>query len=254
MSKGNKVRLNFLSLMLVLVVTFGFVATSQAQVMLFQDFEGSFPPTGWSVTNDDGGPVVWHRSDVAPNYGTGQSLPISGYFAYAESYPAYCGFSYDTSLITPAFSTVGMDKVEVSFAFQYWVYSSEHLALDYRIGAGPWVNIENLPSYGGYTAQSRTVDISMTAGNPSVQLRWRYYNLSSGCDWWTSIDNVVIAEYSCIGQRCYSYCPVGLCPQSYCTVNVPGLSGCLDVGQITYCGCTPPCDPSVCRVFIPVAP
>jgi hypothetical protein len=254
MSKGKKARLNFLLFMFVLVLTFCLATTSQAQLIFSENFEGAFPPTGWSVINDDGGPVVWHRSDVAPHYGVPGPSPLSGYYAYAESYPAYCGFSYDTSLISPPFSTVGRDKVEVRFDFQYWVYSSEYLALDYRIGAGPWVNLETLPSIGGYTAQTRIVDISVTAGNPSVQLRWRYYNLGSGCDWWASIDNVVINEFICRGQVCYSYCPMGSCPPSYCTVNVPFMTGCMEVGQIEYCGCTPPCDPSECRVYIPIAP
>jgi hypothetical protein len=175
------------------------VSTANAAFPLVsENFEGTFPPSGWEVTEDDPtySYVVWHRSDQSPNYAAGSiQPPISGFFAYAESYPAYCGYSYDTSLISPSFSTVGMDAVEVQFDFQFWKYSSESMDLDYRIGAGPWVNLETLPSIGGYTPQTRIVDISVTKGNPSVQLRWRYYyNSGSTCDWWASIDNVVIYE------------------------------------------------------------
>jgi hypothetical protein len=254
MSKGEKVRFNLLMFMFVLVLTFGMATMSQAQI-LSENFEGTFPPTGWTVTNEDGGPVVWHRSDQAPNYGVGIPLPMSGYFAYAESYPAYCGFSYDTSIVSPAFSTVGINRVMVQFDFQYWVYSTEYLALDYRIGADPWVNIENLPSIGGYTAQTRLIDISATAGNPSVQLRWRYYNLSAGCDWWASIDNVVITEANCVGEICYVPCTPGSCLPSHCTISLSFLPpGCFDEGQVTFCGCAGICPPPACTIYTNQSP
>jgi hypothetical protein len=54
------------------------------------------------------------------------------------------------------------------------------------------------------------------------------------------------------GQVCYSYCPMGSCPPSYCTVYVPGMVGDMNVGRITYYGCTPgACAPSQCVVYIP---
>lgn len=166
------------------------------QVLPLEQFEGTFPPDGWAVTNDDppGGPVLWHRSDATPNYGAADYAPFSGFTAYAESYPAYCGYSYDTSLVTPAFSTEGIPggPLWVVFDYQYWLYSSEVLALDYRIGAGPWTNVTNLASLGGYTGQTMQIDISAALGYADVQLRWRYYNLGSGCDWWTNVDNVYV--------------------------------------------------------------
>lgn len=175
------------------------VSAQAVQVLPLEQFEGTFPPDGWAVTNDDppGGPVLWHRSDTAPNYGAADYAPFSGFTAYAESYPAYCGYSYDTSLITPAFSTEGIigGPLWVTFDYQYWVYSNEYLALDYRIGAGPWTNVTNLASLGGYTGQSMQIAIDDALGYPAVQLRWRYYNTSVGCDWWTNVDNVqVFAE------------------------------------------------------------
>jgi hypothetical protein len=175
-----------------ILVGFSAVAVESATLLPLETFDGTFPPAGWSVTNDDGGPVVWHRSDQTPNTGAAQPLPISGLHAYAESFPAYCGYSYDTSLITPPFSTMGMTNIELRFDYQFWVYSSEVLALDYRIGAGPWTHLEDLSKTGTFIVQSHVVDISVTAGHPTVQLRWRYYNPGAGCDYWTNIDNVEI--------------------------------------------------------------
>jgi hypothetical protein len=61
-------------------------------------------------------------------------------------------------------------------------------------------------------------------------------------------------EFICIGQICYFACATGLCPASSCIVNVPGMMGCITIGQLTYCGCTPPCPPSSCSVFTPLGP
>jgi hypothetical protein len=129
----------FLRTILAVLMLLGFsaVIAEGTTLLPLETFDGTFPPTGWSVTNDNGGPVVWHRSDQYPNFGAAQPLPISGLHAHAESYPAYCGYSYDTSLITPPFSTIGVRNIELRFDYQFWVYNSEVLALDYRIGAGP---------------------------------------------------------------------------------------------------------------------
>ena len=179
------------SLVFMGVLTVG-IGNTSAQV-ISENFNGTFPPAGWTVAQDLG-PVVWHRSDTSPNNGVvgGLPSPMSGYAAYAESFPAYCGNSYDTSLISPPFSTEGMTQVQLQFDYQYWVWDTEFLDVDYRIGGGSWINLESLLSIGGYSAQTHTIDISMVAGNPSVQIRFRYYNLGSGCDWWATIDNVLV--------------------------------------------------------------
>jgi hypothetical protein len=175
---------------------------AQTMQLLYQDFETDWPPANWTVTDDVvDSPVVWHRSDQPPNYGANLGDPISGYHAYAESWPAYEGSTYDTSLVSPPFNTVGMDSVELRFDYQYWVYQTDHLDLEYSIdGGASWVTLENLASNGGYAAQSHTVDISVTRGNPSVQLRWRYYNLGYGYDWWTNIDNIQVIGTIQLGQ------------------------------------------------------
>lgn len=163
--------LRFLKTIMAVTILLGFLSISSEKAsaqLISENFEGTWPPTGWTITEDDPNYdyVVWHRNDQSPNYGASQPAPISGYHAYAESYPAYCGYSYDTSLITPAFSTVGMTNIELKFDYQFWVYSTEHLALEYRIGAGPWILLEDLPSTGGYKAVTHIVDISVTSGNP----------------------------------------------------------------------------------------
>lgn len=54
-----------------------------------------------------------------------------------------------------------------------------------------------------------------------------------------------------VGDICYVYCILGTCPASHCNVYVPGLSGTLNVGQITYMGCEGTCPPNSCIVYVP---
>jgi hypothetical protein len=157
--------------------------------LLNENFNGTFPPDGWSVTNDNGGPVVWHRSDVYP---TGGALPSGGTgFSALANCDSYFFQTYDTSLITPSFSTVGMISVELKFDYQFFRWSSENLALEYRINGGSWINLENL-TVSSILTEDYTVDISVTKGNSDVQLRWRYYNLSGQWDFWVNIDDVKV--------------------------------------------------------------
>jgi len=56
---------------------------------------------------------------------------------------------------------------------------------------------------------------------------------------------------ACVGQICYYSCEPGACSESNCLVNVPGMTGCMGVGQINYCGCIGICPASSCVVFVP---
>jgi len=48
-------------------------------------------------------------------------------------------------------------------------------------------------------------------------------------------------------------CPPGSCGLSYCMtfIPIPGWTGCLEIGLNLVCGCTPPCPPSSCVLYIP---
>jgi hypothetical protein len=56
---------------------------------------------------------------------------------------------------------------------------------------------------------------------------------------------------ACVGQICYYSCEPGACSESNCLINVPGMMGCMSVGQINYCGCIGMCPASSCVVFVP---
>jgi hypothetical protein len=162
--------------------------------LLSEDFEGTFPPAGWTTINS--GIVAWIRSDGAsPSawWANPPPWPLSGLAAYVEACAIQCDpyVPYDTSLATPAFSTMGMDSVELRFDYQFYWYEQERLDLEYSTdGGSTWTLLESLPQTGQGTGQSRTVDISALKDLPSVRLRWHYYNSMNGKGYWAEIDNV----------------------------------------------------------------
>ena len=57
---------------------------------VFQEgFEGTFPPTGWTVTDNLGYTNQWQRSDYWSFYGGNNNTYGSGYAAAADSGSAY---------------------------------------------------------------------------------------------------------------------------------------------------------------------
>jgi hypothetical protein len=62
---------------------------------------------------------------------------------------------------------------------------------------------------------------------------------------------IVVGCDNTIGNLCYVSCFPGSCPASYCNIFIPGFTGSLTIGQVTYLGCTPPCPQSSCTVFVP---
>jgi hypothetical protein len=53
-----------------------------------------------------------------------------------------------------------------------------------------------------------------------------------------------------VGNICYIPC-AGPCPLSHCTIYIPGLTDCLDIGQISYCPRSINWFPNLCTVYIP---
>lgn len=78
---------------------------------LTEGFEGTFPPTGWLVINNDGGSYTWDQ--------------YSGY-AHTGTYSAGCHYESNVSddwLITPQLTSVGANDV---LSFWYRVYSASY--------------------------------------------------------------------------------------------------------------------------------
>jgi uncharacterized repeat protein (TIGR01451 family) len=157
---------------------------------LYEDFEGTFPPSGWNVSDNIGGSPVWVRNDV-----TGRdNYADDGYCAIADS--DYWGdptpIPMDTDLISPVIDCTDLSDVFLAFDTDFWIWSGTDWAyVDVRSSAtgGAWVTIlawnEHHP--GPLTVN---LDISAYADNqPDLQVRFKYVT-DYGWDYWWEVDNV----------------------------------------------------------------
>ena len=123
-----------LAIVSILVLT-ATVAWGQA---FTEDFEGAFPPAGWTVT-DDAVPAVgciWHNASF---YGEGNYTGGAGDCAMADS--DYCGSGtyLDTSLITHTFTVPGGSTLEFDANYSN-ISTAEFFDVDIDVGAG-WLNL-----------------------------------------------------------------------------------------------------------------
>jgi hypothetical protein len=161
-----------------------------AHALIEEDFEGAFPPAGWT-TLDVTGECPWLTSD---DYGmTGWGGAERG--AAVDSDACGSGTSADAHLMTPSLDLSSVSNTLLTFDFAYRHLGSSQVTLDVSTDGGDnWTNLETWNSnyaYPGDTSLPVEVDLSAYDGQPDVQLRWRY---TSGWDYWAFVDNVFIGE------------------------------------------------------------
>ena len=146
-----------------------------------QYFEGgTFPPTGWTVTEDAGDGVQW-GSALA---GRGNITGTEGDAALADSDAAGSGNNADTSLVTPVLNVADLSTPILNFVANYRPLGDD-ADLDINVDGGGWTNVTSLVS----GTQQYSIDLTATlAGATSFQLRWRYYNANWA--WYVSVDDV----------------------------------------------------------------
>ena len=163
-----------------------------------EDFEGAFPPPGWSVTNAEGD-CAWRRNDqispvsapVDPVHGGRPNLAGGdGYSAAADADACGFGTVTDTYLTTTPFDLSYAAGARVEFIASYRHRSDSLFALEIGTGGGQqWHAGANwnsdLDPHGPGSPVG--VDLDDYAGQAGVRLRWRYL---SGWDWWAQIDRV----------------------------------------------------------------
>jgi uncharacterized repeat protein (TIGR01451 family) len=172
-----------------------------------QDFDEGFPPTGWNITNDySGSPIQW---DTNVNWQDENYTGGSGIAATADSNNAdfifgYTG-SYDTSLVTPEIQVASLGSNPVlQFAVNYQEYSGTD-AMDVDVsgdGGITWTNLAhintNIGTLYGTPGGNYMVPVAIPSGATQILLRWRYYDLVNGFDWYAQVDNVSIGACSAI--------------------------------------------------------
>ncbi len=162
-------------------------------IVLQEDFEGEFPPVGWSVIDNAGTGNVWARNDAAgvPNYcahGDG--------FAAAVHPDETNTTRWNTELRTPPIDLTGASVANLEYASHFQDYNSNGESwLDISTDNGAsWTNLryqtEDDPPGGNPAVGGTLVTRSITAFTGHVIiLRWRY-SASSGPAWMWHIDSI----------------------------------------------------------------
>jgi subtilisin family serine protease len=169
---------------------------------LSEDFEGAFPPRGWSIVNAAGSDCGWARNDqvtpseepIDPEHGGRPNFAGGdGYVAVVDSDACGLGTVTDTALITPIIDLSYTGSAALTFLTSYYhLGDSRFRVLGSHDGGVTWQEhlqwASSVQPWGpGF---EMTVDLDEHVGSEDVRLRFHY---EGGWDWWAQIDQVRVA-------------------------------------------------------------
>ena len=159
---------------------------TEVQTILTADFV-TFPPDGWTIVNN-GGDCVWHAGLPDTNYTGG-----TGDYADADSYDCGSGTYMDTELRTPFLDLTNFLSPVLEFkSDMYWYLygGNEKWDVDYWTGSGDWINLLHREGQDYPGPETITLDLSAVEGNPSVMIRFRYWDAEYDNSW--QVDDVLV--------------------------------------------------------------
>jgi subtilisin family serine protease len=190
----------------------GDVTLDITAVALEEDFEGAFPPDGWTVTDSSTPACPWTTTDQLEMTG----WPGGGTrAAAADSDDCGSGVVVETALISPSLNLAGSTgSVTLDFDFAFRAFGGSAVTLSVSTdGGSSWTDIDSWTgtsvAYPGVATLPQSYDLSAYAGESDVRLRWLY---TAGWDWWVVVDNVTITA------------PVSWAQVNPAVVSVPGES------------------------------
>ena len=120
---------------------------SFGQVFLNEDFNGTFPPTGWSR---DGVPAQWSKSESNNAGGT----PAEAKFTYTNQ-------NTTSRLISPVIDMTGQTNVSLSFKYMYdWYANGPVLGVATRFGTGAWEVAWSVSPTGNQGPKTQIVELT----------------------------------------------------------------------------------------------
>ncbi|MBN2381737.1 hypothetical protein JXQ70_02545, partial [bacterium] len=171
-----------------------------------QDFEGSFPPAGWTVINNSGSD--WDRNDALGqvNYTTANG---GAGFCAAAGQDGNPGSTWDTELWSPPVDLTNALSAQVTYASNFKGYAgNDSIYLDISLdGGNNWTNLRTQTIDDPVDGTLEIEDLGAFLGN-TVLLRWHYVAPATTSYYW-HIDNILL-EYTA---------------QTDCTMNVCSTGG-----------------------------
>ena len=162
---------------------------------LSEDFEGSFPPDGWSVI-DNGGNCVWQRNDEVPsgrpNYAGGD-----GFSAAADSDRCGSGTTMNTELHTPVMDLSGATVATLDFIASY-----RHLggsSFNVRVsddGGSSWDTLLTWSASVDPTGPGLPVSLDLTPYTGSSEVIVSFHYIATAWHYWAQVDQVRVTADS----------------------------------------------------------
>ena len=155
--------------------------------ILAEDFEGAFPPAGWTVIENGDAGGRWKRNDEwgRANYAG------TGYCADADSDKFGSGTYMDTELWTPPFSLANYTSATLAFNTYYNDIGAggDYAAVDISLDGGvTWTNLLFWDE--DHTGEHVEIDLTPYVGNDNVIIRWHYGDAT--WDYYWEVDDVHI--------------------------------------------------------------
>ncbi|MEO8591358.1 MAG: T9SS type A sorting domain-containing protein [Flavobacteriales bacterium] len=159
---------------------------------------------GWTTTNTSGGGTPANAAwTLRPNNyfynASGGSDPTfssndASQFYLSNSDAQGSGGTTATTLVSPAFSTVGYSTVSLSFHHHYRFNSgtSDRAFVEVSTNGTTFNTLQTYSSTQGAVNGfvQATINLTSVAGQPTVYVRFRY---TATFDWWWAVDNVAIS-------------------------------------------------------------
>ncbi|RMD76396.1 MAG: hypothetical protein D6818_00300, partial [Bacteroidetes bacterium] len=186
------------SLFTILLTCLFAAGTLSAQVILDEDFEGGTMPSGWTNQSlaTDGGWNIGTPSSLSSTYWPVPDVDAGTYIAATNDDNCNCDKSADY-LVTPYldFSDYTAVVLEFDYFFGGFTYqgATEQAFIEYSTdGGATWTQLYELPGNGDGWQKDVVYDLSSLAGEPFLQLAFRY-NDNGGWLYGFAIDNVTIS-------------------------------------------------------------
>jgi len=179
--------------------------SATAVTLIDEGFNGASAPAGWVTTNTStNGTVANAAWTLRPNnynsgssYGTTISSNDASQFYLSDSDMQGSGSTTNTSLRTPAFSTVGLSAATLTFYHYYKDNSSDYADVQISTDGSSWTTLAPNPtntypgSQGAATTFAQaTFNLSGYLNQPTVYILFKY---SAAWGYYWAIDNVVVS-------------------------------------------------------------
>ena len=155
---------------------------------LSEDFEATFPPTDWTVTNL-GGDCDWALDT------TGNLTGGTGAFATADADFCGGGTTMDTVLQTPLMDLSAASSGSLQFAYDWNDLGgdADSAAVDISTdGGATWTNIwASTPDVDERGPRTANINLASYVGSANTYIRFHY--VAPGWDWWWQVDDVMVS-------------------------------------------------------------